>query len=148
MITEASVRRAINHLGAFGDTDLFPRLPEMRCFLERPEMIAKDCEKLNIGQYTPISPVETLTPKSWLGFRIAHQLTASDNVIYLAALLDCAPMLEAARLLKEDKEAFATASPRERQFGSSSRRADTISGSRTCRILAGRKTRLLKIARR
>jgi hypothetical protein len=107
MISEASVRRAINHLGALGDTDLFPRLPEMRCFLERPGSIAKDCEKLNIGQYTPTGPVETLTPKSWLGFRIAHQLTASDNVIYLAALLDCAPHLEAARLPKDDNEAFA-----------------------------------------
>ena len=39
--------------------------------------------------------------------RVAHQLTASDNIIYLAALLDCAPMLEAARLPKEDNEAFA-----------------------------------------
>jgi hypothetical protein len=48
-----------------------------------------------------------LTPKSWLGFRIAHQLTAADNVIYLAALLDCAPKLEAARLPKDDNEAFA-----------------------------------------
>lgn len=107
MISEASVRRAINHLGAFGDTDLFPRLPEMRCFLERPGTIAKDCECLNIGQYNPVGVIETLTPKSWLGFRIAHQLTAADNVIYLAALLDCAPCLEAARLPKEDNEAFA-----------------------------------------
>jgi len=107
MISEASVRRAIDHLGVFGDTDLFPRLPEMRCFLERPGTIAKDCENLNIGQYTPVGVVETLTPKSWLGFRIAHQLTASDNVIYLAALLDCAPDLEAARLPKDDNEAFA-----------------------------------------
>ncbi|MFD1984021.1 RNA-directed DNA polymerase [Mesorhizobium newzealandense] len=107
MISEASVRRSINHLGSFGDTDLFPRLPEMRCFLERPGTIAKDCEKLNIGQYTPVGAVETLTPKSWLGFRIAHQLTASDNVVYLAALLDCAPHLEAARLPKENNEAFA-----------------------------------------
>lgn len=107
MITEQSVRRAINHLGAMGDTDLFPRLPEMRCFLERPAAIAKDCEKLNIGQYTPTSPVETLTPKSWLGFRIAHQLTATDNVVYLAALLDCAPQLEAARLPRDGNEAFA-----------------------------------------
>jgi hypothetical protein len=107
MISEASVRRAINHLGHFSDTDLFPRLPEMRCFVERPGTIAKDCERLNIGQYNPVGVVETLTPKSWLGFRIAHQLTASDNVIYLAALLDCAPNLEAARLPKDDNEAFA-----------------------------------------
>jgi hypothetical protein len=107
MISEASVRRAIGHLGLFGDTDLFPPLPEMRCFLERPGTIAQDCESLNIGQYNPVGVVETLTPKSWLGFRIAHQLTAADNVIYLAALLDCAPNLEAARLPKDDNEAFA-----------------------------------------
>jgi len=107
MISAESVTRAIRHLGAFGDTDLFPRLPEMRCFIERPEAIAADCQALNLGQYLPASAIETLTPKSWLGFRIAHQLTASDNVIYLAALLDCAPMLEAARLPKERNEAFA-----------------------------------------
>ena len=107
MISEASVRRAIDHLGSFGDTDLFPRLPEMRCFLERPGIIAKDCRSLNIGQFMPVGVVETLTPKSWLGFRIAHQLTASDNVIYLAALLDCAPNLESARLPKDGNEAFA-----------------------------------------
>ncbi|MEA2725855.1 MAG: hypothetical protein QOF70_330 [Acetobacteraceae bacterium] len=107
MISEASVRRAINHLGSFGDTDLFPRLPEMRCFLERPGTVAKDCKSLNIGQYMPVGVVETLTPKSWLGFRIAHQLTASDNVIYLAALLDCAPNLESARLPNDGNEAFA-----------------------------------------
>jgi hypothetical protein len=107
MISEASVRRAINHLGSVGDTDLFPRLPEMRCFLERPATIARDCESLNIGQYTPVGVIETLTSKSWLGFRIAHQLTAADNVIYLAVLLDCAPSLEAARLPKDDNQAFA-----------------------------------------
>ena len=79
----------------------------MRCFLERPGTIAKDCKNLNIGQYMPVGVVETLTPKSWLGFRIAHQLTASDNVIYLAALLDCAPNLESTRLPKDGNEAFA-----------------------------------------
>jgi hypothetical protein len=79
----------------------------MRCFLERPGTIAKDCESLNIGQYAPVGAIETLTPKSGLGFRIAHQLTAADNVIYLAALLDCAPNLEAARLPKDDNEAAA-----------------------------------------
>ncbi len=107
MISESSVRRAIDHLGAFSDTDLFPPLPETRCFIERPGMTAKDCIGLNVNQYKPVGVIETLTPKSWLGFRIAHQLTASDNVIYLAALLDCAPYLEAARLSKDDNEAFA-----------------------------------------
>src|SRR3546814_20669871 len=79
----------------------------MRCFIEGPDAIAADCQALNVGQYAPASAIETLTPKSWLGFRIAHQLTASDNVIYLAALLDCAPMIEAARLPKVSNEAFA-----------------------------------------
>lgn len=107
MISQQSVKRAIEHLSAFGDTDLFPRLPEMRCFIEKADAIADDCAKLKLEHYTPASAIETLTPKSWLGFRIAHQLTASDNVIYLAALLDCAPYLEAARLPKESNEAFA-----------------------------------------
>jgi len=107
MISEASVRRSINHLASFGDTDLFPRLPEMRCFIERPGTIAKDCAQINIGHYMPVGAVETLTPKSWLGFRIAHQLTASDSVIYLAAMLDCAPHLEASRMPKDGNEAFA-----------------------------------------
>lgn len=79
----------------------------MRCFIERQDAIANDCQAQNLRQYTPASAIETLTPKSWLGFRIAHQLTATDNVIYLASLLDCAPMLEAARLPKEHNEAFA-----------------------------------------
>lgn len=107
MISEASVRRAIDHLGAFGDTDLFPRLPEMKCFIDKPEAVARDCARLNIGQYIPTGAAETLTPKSSLGFRIAHQLTAADNLIYLAALIDCAPSLEAARFPKGDNRAFA-----------------------------------------
>jgi hypothetical protein len=139
MISEASVRRAINHLGAFGDTDLFPRLPEMRCFLERPGTVAKDCASLNIGHYAPVGAIETLTPKSWLGFRIAHQLTASDNVVYLAALLDCAPNLEAARLPKDDNEAS--------HLGFLSPLVATTSGSLTYRILAVLKIRLRKIDR-
>jgi hypothetical protein len=66
MISEASVRRAIDHLGSFGDTDLFPRLPEMRCFLERPGIIAKDCRSLNIGQFMPVGVVEDRAPQRWL----------------------------------------------------------------------------------
>lgn len=107
MISQNNVQRAIDHLAAFGDTDLFPRLPEMRCFVEKASAIASDCASLNIGQYNPVGAIETLTPKSWLGFRIAHQLTASDSVLYLAALLDCAPQLEATRLPKDENEAFA-----------------------------------------
>ncbi|WP_209347198.1 hypothetical protein [Pontixanthobacter sp. CEM42] len=107
MISGSSVKRAINHIGAFGDTDLFPRLPEMRCYLDCASEIADDCDNLNIGQYEPAGALETLTPKSWLGFRIAHQMTAADNIILLAAILDCAPFLEASRLPAEDNEAFA-----------------------------------------
>jgi hypothetical protein len=79
----------------------------MRCFVERATATAEECLKLNIGQYTPTGAIETLTPKSWLGFRIGHQLTAPDNVIYLAALLDCAPHLELGRVAREQNVAFA-----------------------------------------
>lgn len=107
MISEQSVRRAIAHLCAFGDTDLFPLLPEMKFLSGSADELVRDCAALNLGRYTPAGVTETLTPKSRLGFRIAHQLTPSDNLIYLAATLDCAERLEATRAHPDNNIAFA-----------------------------------------
>jgi hypothetical protein len=79
---KAAALRAIKHIGAFGDTDLFPPLPEMKCLVEKADDVAAAFEVLTVGNYKPGNCIETLTPKSWLGFRIAHQLTAADNVVY------------------------------------------------------------------
>lgn len=107
MDQKAAALRAVKHLGAFGDTDLFPTLPEMKCFVEKAEDVAEAFAVLTVGNYRPSNCVETLTPKSWLGFRIAHQLTAHDNIVYLASVVAAGPALEASRSAEENMRAVA-----------------------------------------
>lgn len=107
MLSKASVLRAIQHIAAIGDTDLFPRLPETAFFSAEPDQVADLVEKLNVGSYNPISSVEVLTPKSELGFRIGHQLTASDALIYTAAVLENADGIETLRKKTSGDVAFS-----------------------------------------
>jgi hypothetical protein len=97
MLSEPSVLRAIEHLSAIGDTDLFPRLPEAGFYPACAPEVAGLVSRLNIGVYNPVSSVEVLTPKSTLGFRIGHQLTAPDILIYTAAVIENAPEIETLR---------------------------------------------------
>jgi retron-type reverse transcriptase len=103
----AAAKRAIAHLDKFGDTDLFPSLPEMRCYSESADSVAAEFEKLTAGNYRPQHCIESLTPKGALGFRISHQLSATDNIIYLAATIIAAKKLEAYRTSDESRRSFA-----------------------------------------
>ena len=104
---EAAALRAIKHIGSFGDTDLFPTLPEMKCFVQSATEVATAFSNLTLGNYKPSNCIETLTPKTWLGFRIAHQLTATDNVIYLASIVVAGKNLEASRQSATSMKAVA-----------------------------------------
>jgi len=97
MLDRPSVLRAIQHLEAVGDTDLFPRLPEMRYFSDCADEVADSIGRMNVGNYNPVSSVEVLTPKSALGFRIGHQLTAPDVVMYTASVIENAEGIEQLR---------------------------------------------------
>lgn len=99
--------RATKHLNVFGDTDIFPTLPEMKCFADRAEAIAERVSALTVGEYRPGTALEFLTPKSSMGYRISHQLSAADSLIYLASLIECAPALEGSRLPEEEGSAFS-----------------------------------------
>lgn len=107
MLSENSIRRAVEHLTAIGDTDLFPPLPELKFFGAQVEEVVSVAGRLNPGQYHPVSSVEVLTPKSALGFRIGHQLTATDSLIYTAAILENAAGIEAMRVQSSGDAAFA-----------------------------------------
>lgn len=107
MISEASTKRAIKHLTVFGDTDIFPALLEIRFFADNEDKIAEKIAKLTPGSYTPQSSLEFLVPKSRHSFRIAHQLSAQDTLIYLAAVLENAPKLETLRVPAADQAAFS-----------------------------------------
>lgn len=107
MLQRQSVIRAIDHLEAVGDTDLFPRLPELRFLSVAKDEIADFLEKLSVGNYNPVSSVEVLTPKSDLGFRIGHQLTATDSLVYTASVIECAEGIESLRASTSGDIAFS-----------------------------------------
>ncbi|MEO7505015.1 MAG: RNA-directed DNA polymerase [Sphingomicrobium sp.] len=97
MLSEPSVERAISHVSKVGDTDLFPALPEFQFFTENAQETAVAIMNLGVGSYNPVGAVEVLTPKSNLAFRICHQLTAPDILIYTAAVIEAAPGIQSLR---------------------------------------------------
>lgn len=107
MIGKDSTLRAIGHLKAFGDTDIFPRLPEIRFLEEAADEIGDEIAKLTVGTYHPQSAIELLVPKSSKSFRIAHQLTAIDTLLYTASLIENAASLETQRVDTSEGIAFA-----------------------------------------
>ena len=107
MLSEASIRRAVAILGTAGDTDLFPALPELKFFSDREDAVVRRLLRMNHGQYHPVSAIEMLTPKSLMGFRIGHQLTATDTLLLTAATIEAGPQLEAMRERLSGENAFS-----------------------------------------
>jgi hypothetical protein len=107
MLKEPSIRTSISHLSAFGDTDIFPALPEIRFFVDMADEIVGVLTKLTPGQFQPSTAQEFLVPKSSRAFRIAHQLTAQDTLIYLASVLENAQDMEDQRVHTDEEVAFS-----------------------------------------
>lgn len=106
-LSAGAIRRAIHHLRRQGDSDIVPPLPEYLFFNENQVELVKICSNLTLGSFNPKSAVQLLSPKSEFGYRIAHQLTAFDNLIYLSAAVVCARPLETQRALDESGRAFS-----------------------------------------
>jgi len=98
MLPIEAIQRAILHLSQLGDTDIFPPLFEFKFYAQRADAVAKTLSEYNSGQYKSKSAVEILSPKTALAFRIAHQLYATDTLLYTAAVISIAPEIEALRL--------------------------------------------------
>jgi hypothetical protein len=98
MLAVEAINRAILHLSHQGDTDIFPSLFEFKFYADCSNAVAKTLSEYNAGQYKPKSAVEILSPKTALAFRIAHQLYATDTLLYTAAVISIAPAIEALRL--------------------------------------------------
>lgn len=92
------IEHAIDHLAKFGDTDIFPRLPEIAFFEASKDAVATELENLDLDTYNPKGAIESLAPKSRYGFRIAHQLDAIDTILFLATVLQIASAIERRRL--------------------------------------------------
>ena len=102
-----SLTVAIKHLGKFGDTDVFPHLPELAFMREQNKEVANALHVLDLDTYNPGGAAEALAPKRRYGFRIVHQLPVIDTVLLLAAVIEIAPSIEAHRQPVQGIQAFS-----------------------------------------
>jgi len=97
-LSESSLLNALKHLCQYGDTDVFPHLPEIYFLRDKESDVLKALKTLDIDTYAPGSAVEALAPKSRYGFRIVHQLPILDTILLLAATVELGNLIEKHRL--------------------------------------------------
>ncbi|OYX46155.1 MAG: hypothetical protein B7Y90_16815 [Alphaproteobacteria bacterium 32-64-14] len=96
-LTNQSIEQAIAHICRFGDTDIFPHLPELAFLADAKAKVVAELSQLDLDSFNPSGATECLAPKSKLGFRIAHQLGPIDTVILLACVIELGPAIEKRR---------------------------------------------------
>lgn len=95
---EAHFKRAILHLADLGDTDILPPLFEFQFFKEAAEPVVRKLNAFSAGSYNPVGAFEVLSPKTQTSFRIAHQLHATDTLLFTAAAIEIAKAIDELRL--------------------------------------------------
>ncbi|MBB4168516.1 RNA-directed DNA polymerase [Rhizobium sp. BK538] len=88
---------SLEHIVEHGDTDIFPYPFEFEFLREKKQEIADALAAENTATFRPLSPLDSLVPKSRHGFRVAHQLYPTDAIFLLAATSSVGPQIEAAR---------------------------------------------------
>lgn len=96
-LSPESLKAAIRHLCRYGDTDVFPHLPELAFFADEFKAVVAELAKLDLDSYKPAGAVEVLAPKSRYGFRIAHQLPALETLLLLACVIEIGDKIEVKR---------------------------------------------------
>lgn len=107
MLKPDSIRIAVRHLVKYGDTDLFPPLPEINFARDCEDEIVATLSKIEPGNYTAKTATISLAPKGSLGFRSAHQLGITDNLLLLASVVEIGPEIEKLRLPVDAQAAFS-----------------------------------------
>ena len=106
-LSASALTHAIKHLCKYGDTDVFPHLPELAFLREEEPAVIKELSTLDLDTYNPGGAFEALGPKSRYGFRILHQLPILDAVLLLATVIEIGAAIEAYRLKPTGFEAFS-----------------------------------------
>jgi len=106
-LTAGSLTHAIRHLCAFGDTDVFPHLPELHFVRDCEAAVVEKLKELDLDSYNPSDACEALGPKSRHGFRIVHQLPFHDTILLLAATIAIGKPIEAHRVPEAFSYRFA-----------------------------------------
>lgn len=106
-LSEAALGSALDHLCRYGDTDIFPPLPELAFFRDARAAVVEELKSLDLDTYSPSGAVEALSPKGRVGFRLSHQLPPLDALLWLAAVVEIGPAIETLRLPSAFSHRFA-----------------------------------------
>jgi hypothetical protein len=106
-VSSASLEAAVRHLCRYGDTDIFPHLPELAFFTDEEKAVVAELSELDLDSYMPAGAIEALAPKGRYSFRIAHQLPALDTVLLLACVVEIGKKIEAKRQPVASARAFS-----------------------------------------
>jgi hypothetical protein len=93
-LSKTAIRRAINHLIRFGDTDILPLTPENVFLWERREEVAAQVASIDLDSFKPMQAIEMIAPKSRFGFRIVHQLPLLETLLFTASVIEIGGDLE------------------------------------------------------
>lgn len=106
-VSQRSLDAAIRHLCRYGDTDVFPHLPELAFYADEQKTVVTELAKLDLDSYAPAGAIEALAPKSRYGFRIVHQLPALDTLLLLACVVEIGEKIEEKRHPSAPGRAFS-----------------------------------------
>ncbi|MCH3973669.1 RNA-directed DNA polymerase [Bifidobacterium tibiigranuli] len=121
VISDASFSKAVHVIAVHGDTDIFPYPFDDFVMYDVPDKVVAALKETEVSlshasggakydQYFeqhPVNHYSTLSPVSQTGFRWATQLDPFWNAYLLAAVIEIAPDIEAARLPRDQKQVFA-----------------------------------------
>ena len=106
-VSAKSLQVSIKHLCRYGDTDIFPHLPELVFLSDEKDAVVTELSSVDLDSFTPGGALEALAPKSRYAFRIAHQLSALDTLLLLACVVEIGNKIEAKRQPNARARAFS-----------------------------------------
>lgn len=112
LLSPAVVKRAVNNIAAWGDTDVFPFPIENHVLHDDGEAVSELL--CSLGQefdarinVEPVSSYSTLAPVGYSGFRWATQIDPMWNAYLLSLVLELSDRIEVARIPEIDERVFS-----------------------------------------
>src|SRR5262249_20334125 len=112
LLEDAVVRRAIDNVATWGDTDIFPFPIENHVIHDRSDdvaalihNIAADFDGRVVAD--PVQNYATLAPVGYTGFRWATQIDPMWNVYLLSLVLSLAESIEEVRVPESEEKIFS-----------------------------------------
>lgn len=106
-LSKTSVEAAVRHICRYGDTDIFPNIPELAFFVDKLREVTEELILIDLDIFNPSGAIEALAPKSRYGFRIAHQLAPLDNILILACTIEFGEKIETRRIPPQTFASFS-----------------------------------------